>query len=260
MLFDSLLRGVRGLRSRRRGLAGGRRCPSRARGRLLRCEPLEERQLLSFDPGLDWATYLGGSGSDRGQCVAVDAAGNTLVTGSTQSADLAGATPNSYHGGIDAFVAKVKPDGSLAWVTYLGGTSDDFGMGIALDGAGNVLVTGTTYSSDFERARANNSSNGGTDAFVANLSVIDGSVVWATYLGGSGQDQGYAIAVDRAGNALVTGPTYSSDFTSADLNGTVECNLFHGMKKGRYTSVPAGVGCASAEYEEIADRVSQGNG
>jgi len=70
MLLDSLLRGVRELRSRRRGAAGGRRCPSRAQGRLLRCEPLEERQLLSFDPGVDWATYLGGSGNDSGLAIA----------------------------------------------------------------------------------------------------------------------------------------------------------------------------------------------
>jgi hypothetical protein len=216
MLLDSLLRGVRGLRSRRRGAAGGRRGPSRAQGRLLRCEPLEERQLLSFDPGVSWATYLGGSALDLPFGMAVDGAGNTLVAGCTRSSDFEGAIPNSFHGGTwDAFVAKVKPDGSVAWVTYLGGSGDEscglaYG-GIALDGAGNVLVTGETSSSDFEGADANSFHGGTWDAFVAKV-TSDGSLAWATYLGGSGDERGRGIAVDSAGNALVTGSTQSADF------------------------------------------------
>ena len=169
---------------------------------------------------LAWATYLGGSGSDSGSAIAVDGAGNALVTGYTSSSDFAGAN-NSYHGGsYDAFVAKVTSGGSLAWATYLGGSGDDYGYGIAVDGAGNALVTGHTYSSDF--AGANNSFHGGTydDAFVAKV-TSGGSLAWATYLGGSNYDDGYGIAVDGAGNALVTGDTYSSDFAGAN-------NSFHG--------------------------------
>ena len=224
MLLDSLLRGVRGLRSRRLGAAGGRRCPSRAQGRLLRCEFLEERQLLSLAPaGIDWATYLGGSGSDGGASVAIDRDGSALVAGSTSSAEIAGAN-NSYHGGIrDAFVAKVNSDGSLAWVTYLGGSDREMAMAVAVDGEGNALVAGYTLSLDF--VDANNTFHGGiNDAFVAKVNGSDGSLAWATYLGGSNNESEtvwYGVAVDGAGNAYVSSTTSSLDFYGAN-------NKFHG--------------------------------
>jgi subtilisin-like proprotein convertase family protein len=219
MLLDSLLRGVRDLRSRRRGAAGGRRGPSRAQGRLLRCEFLEERQLLSFDPGVNWATYLGGTGYDYGRCVALDTEGNALVTGSTSSMDFAGVSGN--YGGTDAFVAKVSSDGTLLWVTYLGGSGSDSAYGIALDPYGNALVTGSTSSMDFAGVSGN---HGGTDAFVAKVwndgTLLDGNVAWATYLGGSGPDYGRCVALGTEGNALVTGNTSSTDFAGAS-------NAFH---------------------------------
>ena len=168
-----------------------------------------------IDPNLAWATYLGGSGDDGGQGIAVDAAGNAFVTGITASLDFAGAN-NSYHGGNDdAFVAKITSGGSLAWATYLGGSGSDVGYGIAVDGAGNALVTGWTNSSDF--AGADNSNHGGMDAFVAEVTT-GGSLSWATYLGGTGDEDvsGGGIAVDGAGNAFVTGTTASSDFAGAN--------------------------------------------
>ena len=124
----------------------------RVHRRRLRLERLEQRQLLSGS-GLGAeaakalvATYLGGSAQDQGWGIAVDSAGNALVTGYTSSKNFAGAN-NKYHGGSqDAFVAKVSSKGSLVWVTYLGGSGYDEGGGIAVDSAGNVLVTGVTSS------------------------------------------------------------------------------------------------------------------
>ncbi len=164
---------------------------------------------LILDPDLAWSTYLGGSFYDWGYGIAVDAAGNTLVTGVTWSTDFSGRN-NSRQGLIDAFVAKVSPSGALAWATYLGGSDRDLGYGIAVDAAGNALVTGTTDSTDFP-GRNNAHRGGGWDAFVAKV-FPNGALAWSTYLGGSGGDKGYGIAVDAAGNTLVTGDTGSNDF------------------------------------------------
>ena len=103
---------------------------------------LRSARELVIDPDLAWATYLGGSGDDYGYGIAVDAAGNALVTGYTYSTDFAGANNTLQRRHYDAFVAKVSPAGALAWATYLGGSGDDYGYGIAVDAAGNALVTG----------------------------------------------------------------------------------------------------------------------
>jgi hypothetical protein len=191
----------------------------------LRCESLEDRQLLSLAPaGIDWATYLGGSGSDQVWDVAIDRDGSALVAGNTTSADLPAAN-NSNHGDFDVFVAKVRPDCSVAWVTYLGGSGMDIGRGIALDAGGNALVTGSTTSTDF--AGPNGSAaqgwlRGTQDAFVAKVNS-DGTLAWATYLGGSGSESGSGIAVDGTGNPYVSSTTSSTDFDGAN-------NEFHGGK------------------------------
>ena len=121
---------------------------------------------LFIDPHLAWSIYLGGSNSDYGYGIAVDASGNIFVTGGTYSADFEGAN-NAYKGGYyDAFVAKVSSGGLLLWATYLGGSSEDYARGIAVDASGNIFVTGYTHSTDF--AGANNAYKGGDgDAFVA---------------------------------------------------------------------------------------------
>ncbi|MCY2994691.1 MAG: SBBP repeat-containing protein [Planctomycetota bacterium] len=174
---------------------------------------------VSSSGTLLWTTYLGGSRSDYPLGIAVDSGGNALVTGEAFSTDFVGANnskPNSSSVDPNAFVAEVSSGGTLAWATYLGGSKSDQGKGIAVDGAGNVLVTGLTQSTDF--AGANNTNHGGryqSDAFVAKVGS-SGTLAWATYLGGSGYDEGRGIAVDSAGNALVTGNTDSIDFSGAN--------------------------------------------
>jgi len=169
---------------------------------------------------LAWASYLGGSGDDSGQGIALDASANCYVTGWTDSPDFptAGGFDTSFNGGTrDAFVAKVTSSGQIAWASYLGGGSTDGGSGIAADASGNCYVTGYTASSDFPTPGGfDTSPNGYYDAFVAKVTSL-GQLAWASYLGGGDcvprvDDHGYGIAVDASGNCYVTGQTQSWDF------------------------------------------------
>ena len=175
---------------------------------------------LSPTGSLVYSTYIGGGSTDHVEAVAVDAHGSAYVTGQTLSSSFpttAGAPQPSYKGSGDAFVARLSADGSsLVYSTYLGGRGIDEGRGIAVDLSGNAYVTGKTYSTDLLSVNALQSANKGNgDAFVAELNS-SGSLVYSTYLGGSGSDQANSIAVDLAGNAYVTGATNSSDFAVAN--------------------------------------------
>jgi hypothetical protein len=168
---------------------------------------------------LVWATYLGGSGADEGHGVAAGPMGSAYVTGSTRSSDFP--VPNGWdtsdHGGTsDAFVSKFSSSGALVWGTYLGGSDQDNGFGIAVDDAGSAYVVGRTGSGDFPVPNGWDTSFNGvvsdTDAFVAKLSK-DGLLVWGTYLGGAAwADMAYGVAADTAGSVFVAGTTGSSDF------------------------------------------------
>jgi hypothetical protein len=178
----------------------------------------DRKRPLVIDPALVYSTYLGGSGYDYGEAIAVDAAGHAYVTGDAESDDFpttAGAVQPTRRGIADAFVAKLDPTGSaLVYSTYLGGSGDDEGCGIAVDAAGHAYVTGFTGSDDFPTtARAVQPTHGGiADAFVAKLDPTGSALVYSTYLGGSGWNDGHGIAVDAAGHAYVTGFTGSDDF------------------------------------------------
>jgi hypothetical protein len=169
-----------------------------------------------------YSTYLGGSGVDAANGVAVDAGGSAYVTGATSSSDFPTSTalqPGNA-GGSDAFVSKLDASGSaLLYSTYLGGTVDDSGAAIAVDGSGNAYVTGRTVSTDFPVQSPLQATRGTdyfhsptSDAFVSKL-IADGSgLSYSTYLGGSSHDFGAAIALDGSGNAYITGSTLSDDF------------------------------------------------
>ena len=165
--------------------------------------------------GLIYSTYLGGSGYDQGLGIAVDARGSAYVTGITESIDFP--TLSAYQvdnrGGYDAFVTKLLPAGNgLVYSTFLGGSSNDYGRGIAVDAAGAAYVTGYTFSTDFPTQSQYENYAGADDAFVTKLSPDGTKLSYSTYLGGSGHDEGYAIAVDAAGAAYVTGITDSTNF------------------------------------------------
>ena len=165
--------------------------------------------------GLVYSTYLGGSGGDNGMGIAVDASGNAYITGYTSSADFPttfGAFQTTYGGSGDAFVTVLNSMGSgLVYSTYLGGSDAEQGNNIAVDGGGNVYVTGLTRSANFPTTVGafQTTSGGMQDAFVTKLNPTGTGLIYSTYLGGSSDDEGKGIVVDAAGNAFVTGRTSS---------------------------------------------------
>lgn len=176
-----------------------------------------------LDPGATTLLYgvsFGGSNDDVGNGIAVDSAGNAYLTGNTQSADFptANALQATLHGTADAFVAKLNAAGNaLFYSTYLGGNAVDEANGIAIDSHGNAYVVGTTSalagveSFPVTIGAAQTTAGGAGDAFVAQIAAA-GTLGYATYLGGTGSEQGAAIAVDSTGQAYVTGFTQSTNF------------------------------------------------
>jgi uncharacterized protein (TIGR03437 family) len=199
--------------------------------------------------GLIYSTYFGGSQDDAALALAVDSTGAAFLTGITLSRNFPitpGALQSTFKGsggnlapdrgaGLqspptpmavtgDAFVAKFSPAGALVFSTYLGGSLDDIGAAIALDSSGNIYVTGATLSADFPvTAGAYQTSYRGTDknsqyilvtgdAFVTKIDPTGTKLLYSTYLGGSRDEMGLAIAVDAAGAAYVTGFTSSTNF------------------------------------------------
>jgi uncharacterized repeat protein (TIGR01451 family) len=168
-----------------------------------------------------YASYLGGSGVDAGNGIALGPTGHAFVTGATSSGDFpsVNSLQEVYGGSGDAFVVKLDPAGStLLYSTHFGGSADDAGLDIAVDHLGHALVTGRTGAPDFpllDPLQPAHGGSGGSDAFVAKL-VPDGSaLVYSTFLGGSADDRGKGISVDPAGNAWITGTTASADFPTA---------------------------------------------
>ena len=171
------------------------------------------------------STFLGGKADDCGYAIAIDAGGNVFVTGETISSDFPatpGAYDTSYNGGYyDVFVSKFNSDLTrLLASTFLGGSSGDYGRAIAVDGTGNVFVTGNTWPKDFPVTPGsyNTSYNGGNDdAFVSKLNNGLTNLLASTFLGGYSNDFGKTIAVDTSGNVYVAGETVSPNFPTTDV-------------------------------------------
>ena len=178
----------------------------------------DHSQPLIIDPTLTYSTYLGGSESDVGYGIAVDGSGSAYIAGQTCSANFPtqGPEQSSNAGNCDAFVTKMNPTGSaLVYSTYLGGSEGDSAVGIAIDSSGNAYVTGFTNSMDFPTTKGSFQpayGGGDTDTFITKLDPTGSTLVYSTYLGGSGADAAYGIAVDSSGDAYVAGSTASGDF------------------------------------------------
>ncbi len=178
---------------------------------------------LDSDLATRTATYLGGNGDDRGNAIALDPFGHVLVAGQTRSANFPGTSSGAqvnYGGGDDAFVARLDTalTGSIQ-ATYFGGSGDDRGNGIAVDPTnGDVFVVGNTTGNlpgPYTAGGAQPALSGWADAFVAKLNNNLTALTNATYLGGSADDYGSAIALDPSGNVFVAGMTRSPDFPQA---------------------------------------------
>ena len=184
----------------------------------LRWGPYDPTRPLVIDPVLSYSSYLGGNSSEAGLGVAVDASGNIYLTGETFSTDFpttVGALQTSSGGGNDAFVMKLNPAGpNLVYSTYFGGSGFESAKGIELDALGNAYITGETRSTDFPATPGayKTTLGGSRDAFVAKVNPSGSALIYATYVGGGGIDEGFGIAVDGAGNAYITGGTQSGDF------------------------------------------------
>ena len=168
-----------------------------------------------------YSTFLGGSFTDVGFGIAVDAAGNAYVTGftfflfGTVFPTTPGAFDTSPNPAFDAFVTKLNTTGSaLLYSTLLGGSNFDAGHGIVVDSAGNAYITGRTDSINFPTTPGafDTTHNGSADPFVTKLNMTGSALLYSTLLGGNGFDEAYGIVIDAASSAYVTGYTPSSDF------------------------------------------------
>ncbi|HEX2178133.1 MAG TPA: SBBP repeat-containing protein, partial [Actinomycetota bacterium] len=205
---------------------------------------------------LEWSAYLGGSNFDQAFDIAVDGAGAVYVAGQTISTNfprVGGGTATYFRGGAhDAFVAKIAPGGtSLEWSGYIGGYGDDRAHSIAVDSAGAAYLGGMTSSSQltFPVTVGPDLTYGGGayDAFVAKVKPDGSALEYSGYIGGSGDDQGYSVAVDSTGAAYLGGQTSSSEATFPALGGPEL--TYDGSYDGFVAKVnPAGTGLSYAGY------------
>ncbi len=185
---------------------------------------------LVIDPLLSYASYLGGGSADRCWSAVADGKGNLYVVGETFSTTVSGQSgtlSSAYAGGNsvggDAFLAKLNMENNrLEYFSYLGGSGQDGALSVALDKVGNVFVAGYTGSPNFPVTNAVQSKIAGTperrsrfyatDAFVAKLDASGANLLYSTYLGGDGEEEGLSLAVDPSGAAYVAGQTSSTNF------------------------------------------------
>lgn len=174
-------------------------------------------KLRASGDDLVYSTFIGGDGDDYGYDIAVDSQGEAAITGYSFSADFpmtAQTWDRTLGGDRDIIVVRLSSDGSrLKGSTYLGGNSWDEGYSIALDGAGNMYITGMTTSIDFPTVNAyDDSHNGAQDVVVAALNPSATNLLYGSFLGGASSDQGNAIAIDGSGAIYIGGSTGSSGF------------------------------------------------
>ncbi|HKD40870.1 MAG TPA: SBBP repeat-containing protein [Myxococcaceae bacterium] len=186
---------------------------------------------FSSTGSLVYSTYLGGNGQDFGSGIAVDSSGSAIAVGDTSSSNFPvfpqppavnPAFQQGLNGSSDGFVTKLSATGNaLVYSTFLGGSSSDRALAVAVDGAGNAYVTGETLSTNFPGVGSLQAAGGDLDVFVTQLNALGSALTYSTYLGGAAADSASGIALDSAGNAYVAGQTQSSNFpTASAVQGT----------------------------------------
>ncbi len=177
---------------------------------------------------LVWAVSAGGAEEEWGYNIAVDGSGNVYVTGYFESPTLTfGSTTLNNAGGWDIFVVKYNTNGGIVWAKSAGSTLNDVGRGVAVDGSGNVYITGYFSSSTLTFGSTTLNNAGGEDIFIVKYDA-NGNPVWAHHAGGNAGDYSYDIAVDGSGNVYVTGYFSSSTLTfgSTTLSNAGLVNIF----------------------------------
>jgi hypothetical protein len=172
-----------------------------------RLGPYDRQQPLRIDPVLSYATYVGGAGYDAGYAIATDGLGGVYVTGTTASIGFP-AYGSGVNSNNDAFVMKFDESGNLIYTTVLASDGNTSGQAIVADSSSNIYIAGTTEASNFPATPGawQTVFGGIADAFAAKLDP-SGNLVYASYIGGTGQEAGTGIAVDSSGNAYVSGYT-----------------------------------------------------
>ena len=174
--------------------------------------------IYAANPNWAWVKHGGGTSSqENGNGVATDANGNVYVTGRLSSLATFGSTTLSPVGGGDIYVVKYNPIGNVLWAVKGGSTYIDNGYGIAVDGNNDVYVTGGIGNSSVTFGDSTHSSNGNADVVLVKLFSATGNVAWLKTYGGTGSEQGNAIAIDASNNVYVTGYTNSPTITCNNI-------------------------------------------
>ncbi|MFQ5978760.1 MAG: SBBP repeat-containing protein [Candidatus Heimdallarchaeota archaeon] len=166
---------------------------------------------LSVDGSILWRKVLGGEDNDWGQGIGFTSLSNVIIAGSTESVDFPtiAAIDFTHNGGVDAFAAKLSPNGELIWSTFLGGSKDDNGRAVVVEGDDDILIGGQTKSPDFPAVNETGTQDTDSpDVFVAKVSA-SGSLLWNTLLGGNGPEWFSGVAIENQSNVLIAGSTQS---------------------------------------------------
>ncbi len=192
-------------------------------------------KLAPTGDSLLFSTFFGGNASDSAHSIDMSSSGAIIVCGETTSDDFttSHAFASNIHGGVDSFLLAIDSEASsISFSTYLGGNSDDIAFALIADDHDGAYVAGMTYSLDFPTLNAYDSShNGNRDVFVTKIDVVNGLLLYSTFVGGSHYDSTSSIYIDDLGFAYVTGLTGSDDFPHYNgyddtLNGTSDSFIF----------------------------------
>ncbi|TPE42586.1 T9SS type B sorting domain-containing protein [Pontibacter mangrovi] len=209
--------------------------------------------------GVVWATLAGGAASETGFGIAIDAAGNSFITGSFSGASSFGSANLSSAGSTDGFVAKLNADGSFAWAKNVGGSGEDNGRSIVADASGTVYVAGN-FNGDFSLGTTTLTHSGKQDIFLVAYSSA-GVLRWAKKAGDSNADEVTSLAIDGAGNLYLGGNfTRSTSFGGISISGNGNSqDIF----LAKYTSTGTSVWAKAAggkNLDELGDIHADTNG
>ncbi|MHA2296877.1 MAG: SBBP repeat-containing protein [Candidatus Hodarchaeales archaeon] len=226
-----------------------------------------------------YSTFFGGTSEDAAFSVAVDSQSNIIISGSTYSTVFpvlnayqdtygGGDTSEDYHVyGGDGFVAKFNATGQLTWSTFLGGTSLDCAKYVTVDASDNLIIIGTTNSTDFPitvDAYQSSYSGGAYDLFITKIAP-NGTLIYSSYFGGSSQDEPDDIVLDSSGNLIITGWTASIDFpltadaTSSEIGGDYDAILVKFAPDCKTLLYSTYFGGSDSEFAEEITIDNQGN-